>query len=66
MFTTTLRDITVGHFSLHHAYTCYREEGTQDWQLLIHHKGKGVFHHKDGDLYMEEGDCVFTTASCGP
>ena len=53
-----LRDITVGHFSLHKAYTCYREEGTQDWQLLIHHKGKGVFHHAQGDLFMEDLECV--------
>ncbi|WDE95799.1 helix-turn-helix domain-containing protein [Lentisphaera profundi] len=53
-----LRDITVGHFSLHQAYTCYREEGTQDWQLLIHHKGKGVFHHQQGDLFMEGLECV--------
>ena len=52
-----LRDITVGHFSLHKSYTCYREEGTNDWQLLFHDSGKGIFHHPDGDVEVNEGDC---------
>ena len=51
-----LREITVGHFSLHKAYTCYREEGTNDWQLLFHHEGRGIFHHKDGDVEVRAGD----------
>lgn len=56
--SSPLRNITVGRFSLHRSYTCYRGNDAQDWQIIIHNDGEGIIRHAQGDIRIQKGDCI--------
>ncbi len=52
----TLVQVVTGHFRQGKGYTNWREQGTNDWLLILTREGRGRFGYQGGEYIAQKGD----------